>query len=142
MKYEAGPLADFPAGKIHVVEIGSRSVGIVNTGDELYAVLNICPHAMAPVCEGRLATEGTPLPSAAGEIVWGMENRILRCPWHGYEFDLADGGRTVFTNFKARVRMFPVTVEGGTVMVEMQERTAAGRPNWRERSAAEAEPAA
>lgn len=125
MKHEVGQVGDFAPGSITIVDIGSRSIGIVNAAGELYAVLNVCPHALAPVCEGRLT--GTVLPSDPGTAVWGLENRILRCPWHGYEYDLGDGGRTVFTTFKARVRMFPVLVEDGTVSVEIPDRTAAGR---------------
>jgi nitrite reductase (NADH) small subunit len=122
MKHPVGPVDEFAVGSIRIVEIAARSVGIVNTGSQLYAVLNVCPHALAPVCEGRLT--GTLLPSEPGKAVWGLENRILRCPWHGFEYDLGEGGRTVFTTFKARVRMFPVTVEDGTVYVEMKSRSA------------------
>lgn len=119
MKHRAGAVSDFEAGSIKIIELGGRSIGIVNTAGELYAVLNICPHALAPICEGRLT--GTMLPSAAGEADWGLDGRILRCPWHGYEYDLGDGGRTVFTSFRARVRMFAVTVEEGEVYVEIPE---------------------
>jgi nitrite reductase/ring-hydroxylating ferredoxin subunit len=119
MKYPAGPVDDFPAGSIEVITIRARSVGIVNTGTDFYAILNVCPHALAPVCEGRLT--GTFLPSPQGAPVWGLDGRILRCPWHGFEFDLGDGGRSVFTTFRARVRMFPASVENGVVHVEMKE---------------------
>src|SRR5690348_15114280 len=90
MKYPVGSVDEFPAGTIQLRDVGARSLGIVNTGSKLYAVLNVCPHALAPVCEGRLT--GTMLPSAPGEAVWGLENRLLRCPWHGYEYDLEEGG--------------------------------------------------
>lgn len=120
MKHAVGALEDFPEGKITVVEVGTRSIGIVNAGGTLYAVLNVCPHALAPVCEGKLT--GTMLPSRQGEAVWGMQGRILRCPWHGFEYDLDNAGQTVFTSFKARVRMFPVSVADGEVHVEMPDR--------------------
>ena len=58
------------------------------------------------------------LPSATGEVEYGLQGRILRCPWHGYEFDLAAGGRAVFTSYKARLRMFPVTIDKGRIIVE------------------------
>jgi 3-phenylpropionate/trans-cinnamate dioxygenase ferredoxin subunit len=131
MKHPVGAVDDFPPGTIQLREIGSRSIGIVNAGSKLYAVLNVCPHALAPVCEGKLT--GTMLPSEPGQAAWGLDDRILRCPWHGYEYDLEDGGKTVFTSFRARVRMFPVTVDDGVVHVEMAERTAQGRPDWRHR---------
>jgi len=120
MKHAVGRVEEFEPGRIKIVTVDDRSVGIVHADDRFYAVLNVCPHELAPVCEGRLS--GTILPSLPESLEYGMEGRILRCPWHGYEFDLADGGRAVFTRFKARVRMFPVTVEDGVVMVEMKAR--------------------
>jgi 3-phenylpropionate/trans-cinnamate dioxygenase ferredoxin subunit len=126
MKHALGPVEDFPAGGIKTFEVGGRSVGVVNAGDTLYGVLNVCPHALAPVCEGRLV--GTMLPSAQGEAIWGMDGRILRCPWHGFEFDLANGGQTVFTTFKARVRMFGVSVEDGIVHIDLPDRPAVPAP--------------
>ena len=129
MKHDVGRIDDFAPGSITIVEIDSRSIGIINGASKLYAVLNVCPHALAPVCEGRLT--GTVLPSDPGTAVWGMENRILRCPWHGFEYDLEDGGRTVFTTFKARLRMFPVSVEEDIVYVEIRERAAAPQSSAR-----------
>jgi nitrite reductase (NADH) small subunit len=123
MMHPVGALAEFPEGSITIVGIEDRSVGIVNAGGEIYAVLNVCPHALAPICEGRLT--GTFVPSEPGTAVWGMENRILRCPWHGFEYDLANQGQTVFTTFKARVRMFPVTVADDLVSVDVPERRSA-----------------
>jgi nitrite reductase (NADH) small subunit len=124
VKHAVGSIDEFPAGQIRVVKIGSRSIGIINNGEKFYAVLNVCPHELAPIC-AKAVVSGTMLPSATGTVEYGMHNRILRCPWHGYEFDLEDGGRTVFTTFKARVRMFPVSVEDGTVLVEVKERESA-----------------
>jgi 3-phenylpropionate/trans-cinnamate dioxygenase ferredoxin subunit len=35
---------------------------------------------------------------------------ILRCPWHGWEFDLTTG-RSVFNPHRTRVRSYRVSVE-------------------------------
>jgi nitrite reductase/ring-hydroxylating ferredoxin subunit len=50
---------------------------------------------------------------------YGLAGRILRCPWHGYEFDLGDQGLAAFTKFRGKLRMFPVVVEDGHVLVEV-----------------------
>jgi 3-phenylpropionate/trans-cinnamate dioxygenase ferredoxin subunit len=115
-RHRVGTLDEFPPGQMRIFEIEGRSVGVVNAGDEFFAVLNICPHELAPVCEGALS--GTVIPSAPGQPVYGRENRILRCPWHGYEYDLGDGGRAAFTDFPGRLRLFPVTIQAGEVYVE------------------------
>jgi nitrite reductase (NADH) small subunit len=117
MKHAVGHLDEFEPGTITLISVDSRSIGVVNSGSKLYAVLNVCPHALGPICEGVLS--GTMLPCEPGQPRYGLENRILRCPWHLYEFDLEDGGRSVFTTFKARLRMYPVTVEESTVFVHI-----------------------
>jgi 3-phenylpropionate/trans-cinnamate dioxygenase ferredoxin subunit len=45
-----------------------------------------------------------------GEITYTREGEILRCPWHGWEFDLATG-RSVFDPNRTRVKSYPVEVE-------------------------------
>jgi 3-phenylpropionate/trans-cinnamate dioxygenase ferredoxin subunit len=118
VKHVLGPLADFPPGSVRVVSIGERSIGIINSGDDVYAVLNVCPHELAPVCLGTVS--GTLLPSKPGEMDYGLSGRILRCPWHGYEFDLGDDGRAAFTTFRGKLRMFPAWVEDEQVVVEVK----------------------
>jgi nitrite reductase (NADH) small subunit len=48
--------------------------------------------------------------SKPGEYARAREGEILRCPWHGWEFDLTTG-RSVFNPHKTRVRSYEVTVE-------------------------------
>ena len=86
-----------------------------NVGGRLYAVRNVCPHQGAPLCRGTVS--GTMLPSAPQEYVYGMEDRILRCPWHGWEFHL-DTGESL-TNAKRRVRTYPVTIDGDSVFIDV-----------------------
>jgi nitrite reductase (NADH) small subunit len=116
-----GRADEYEPGKFQIFTLDGRSVGVVRRDDEFFAVLNICPHELAPVCEGTFS--GTMLPSAPGAAAYGLENRILRCPWHGYEFDLGNGGRAVFTTFRGRVRLLDVEVEGGEVFVELRRRS-------------------
>jgi nitrite reductase (NADH) small subunit len=118
MKRALGPLADFEPGRMRIVEAGGRSIGVYNTGAELFAVLNVCPHQLAPVCSGTVS--GTMLPSDPETLLYGMEHRVLRCPWHGWEFDLSSG-ETLFRKDKRRLLTFPVVVEGGVVHLEEKE---------------------
>lgn len=41
--------------------------------------------------------------------MWGREGEILRCPWHGWEFDITTG-KSVFNPHRMRVKSFTVTV--------------------------------
>jgi len=50
------------------------------------------------------------LPTPPGEYRWGREGEILRCPWHGWEFDITSG-RSIFNPHRTRVKTYEVTVE-------------------------------
>ncbi|MCY4062011.1 MAG: Rieske (2Fe-2S) protein [Chloroflexi bacterium] len=107
-------LNDLAPGERRIIADAGRSIGVFNTGSQIVAVLNICPHAYAPVCLGKIS--GTTLPSKPGEYIWGRENEILRCPWHGWEFDLHSG--QCLTD-RRRLKRFPVTVRDGRIYVEV-----------------------
>jgi nitrite reductase/ring-hydroxylating ferredoxin subunit len=105
-----------PPGGRKIMEVGGRSIGVFNVNGTFVAVLNVCPHALAPVCLG--AVRGTTLPSIPGEYRWGREGEILACPWHGWEFDLRTGRALVDT--RKRLRLYPVTVRDDTVYVTLR----------------------
>ena len=107
-------VSELPVGGRRIIDAGGKSIGVFNTGSQIVAVLNICPHEFAPVCRGKVG--GTTLPSRPGEFHWGRDNEILRCPWHGWEFDLHTG--ECLTD-RRKLRRFPVTVRGGAVYVEV-----------------------
>jgi 3-phenylpropionate/trans-cinnamate dioxygenase ferredoxin subunit len=95
------------------VEVEGRSIGVFNVQGSFVAVLNVCPHELAPVCLG--AVRGTALASMPGEYRWGREGEILACPWHGWEFDLLTGRALADT--RKRLRLYPVVVREDTVYV-------------------------
>jgi 3-phenylpropionate/trans-cinnamate dioxygenase ferredoxin subunit len=103
-----------PGGR-KIVEVEGRSIGLFNLHGTFVAVLNVCPHQLAPVCRGRLG--GTTLPSPPGALRWGREGEILACPWHGWEFDLLTG--TALADGRRHLRLFPVTVEDETVFITL-----------------------
>ena len=112
-KHAVASIAELPPGGRKIVDVEGRSIGIFNVNGCYVAVLNVCPHELAPVCRGRVG--GTTLPSAPGEYCWGREGEILACPWHGWEFDLLTG--KALADPRKRLRLYPVSVEGDTVYV-------------------------
>lgn len=102
-------VAELPAGARKLVTFGKVEVGVFNVGGGFHAYRNICPHAGAPVCIGKVS--GTTLPSPVYEYEHGREGCILRCPWHGWEFDLKTGEHLV--DPKTRLKKFPVEVAAG-----------------------------
>jgi nitrite reductase (NADH) small subunit len=109
---------EIPPGGRKLVEIGGRSIGVFNVHGTFVAVLNVCPHELAPVCRGQV--RGTALPSLPDEYCWGREGEILACPWHGWEFDLLTGRALAD---KRRLRMYPVAVRDDTVYVTLSGST-------------------
>ena len=103
-----GRVSELPPGGRTIVEVEGRSIGVFNVQGQYYALRNRCPHQGAPLCLG--AIKGMALPSKPGEYVWGREGEILRCPWHGWEFDILTG-RSIFNPHRMRVRTYEVTVE-------------------------------
>lgn len=103
-----GRASELKPGERRIVEAEGRSIGIFNVNGSLYALRNSCPHQAAPLCMG--AIKGMTMPSAPGEYVWDREGEILRCPWHGWEFDILTG-RSIFNPHRTRVKAYDVTVE-------------------------------
>ncbi len=65
------PLADCsdcPPGSSREVVVDGRVIAIFNVNGEYRAVLNLCPHAFAPICRG--AVRGTTAASQPGEYRW------------------------------------------------------------------------
>lgn len=115
-KYCVGPVADFKTGSWRLARIGGREIGIYNRGDRLFAVRNRCPHEGAPLCIERL--RGTMRPSKPGQYDVGHSDRVLACPWHGWEFDI-ETGSMLFGTGDLRLRRYSVTVEDEVVFVNM-----------------------
>ena len=107
-KHIVGPVHELPPGERRIVEAEGRSIGIFNVNGQFYALRNACPHQAAPLCLG--AIKGMTMPSKPGEYVWAREGEIIRCPWHGWEFDLTTG-RSIFNPHRTRVKTYDVTVE-------------------------------
>ncbi|HEU5087629.1 MAG TPA: Rieske (2Fe-2S) protein [Roseiflexaceae bacterium] len=114
-KHVVARVADIPPGERRIVELEGRSIGVFNVHGTFYALRNTCPHQAAPLCLG--AIKGMTMPSRPGEYVWAREGEIIRCPWHGWEFDITTG-RSIFNPHRIRVATYDVTVEPDDERVE------------------------
>lgn len=66
-------LGELPMGGMRACLIGGREILICHTREGVFALDNICTHAHARLCEGRLRA-----------------TRLV-CPLHGASFDIRDG---------------------------------------------------
>lgn len=107
--------ADLAVGERRIVEVEGRSIGIFNIDGNYYALHNRCPHMAGPLCEGPVT--GTTLPTADGGFVYGMEGELVRCGWHGWEFEIKSG-RCLISE-RIRAKSYRVTTEGGELILHV-----------------------
>lgn len=101
---------DLPPGSHQIVDVAGVSIGVFNVDGNFHALLNRCPHKAAPLCRGRVT--GLVTGDRSGDFQFERDGEIIRCPWHGWEFDITTGC-SVFNPHRIRTRSFPVSIEVG-----------------------------
>jgi 3-phenylpropionate/trans-cinnamate dioxygenase ferredoxin subunit len=114
-RHVVAPAAELPAGARRLVEIGGRKIAIFNVGGALYAILDRCPHQGGSLFCGALT--GLVESSEPGEYRYSRRGEIVRCPWHGWEYDLATG-QSWCDPRRMRVKTYAVEVESGGDLVK------------------------
>jgi nitrite reductase/ring-hydroxylating ferredoxin subunit len=67
------PLTELAVGRMRACTVATREIVLCRTREGVFALDNICTHAEARLCEGRLRA-----------------TRLI-CPLHGGSFDVRDG---------------------------------------------------
>ena len=111
------PLAELPPGSRLRVEVRGRGIAVFNVDGKLFAISDRCPHMGGSLCKGRLI--GLVEASEPGQYQYSRPQEILRCPWHGWEFDLATG-RSRFDPDRWKVRAHNARVVGGADLAEAE----------------------
>jgi 3-phenylpropionate/trans-cinnamate dioxygenase ferredoxin component len=95
-------LSELPEEGVLAVEIDGTPVAVVRTGDDVYAMRDVCSHAEVALSEGD------------------VYNHTIECWLHGSCFDLRTGKPT---NPPATqpVPTYPVKIEGDDVYVSLKE---------------------
>jgi len=84
-----GELSALYEDRFTIQQLDNRTVGATLLQGKPVVVLNFCPHAGAPICQGKIV----PLQYTNEEqqLQFDAEHLLLRCPWHGWEFSLKSG---------------------------------------------------
>lgn len=106
-------IEDLPPGTMKLVPVGKFGVGVYNIDGSLYAIANYCAHEGAPLCAGYVGGTNEFDPETPGWLRHVRAGRIVRCPWHQWEFDITTG-RTV-ADARKRVRIYQVDIADGEV---------------------------
>ena len=106
---------EIPPGGRKIVEAGGREIGIFNLGGEFFAIANRCPHEGASLCRGRIV--GLVEADDPGTYRYSRRNELVRCPWHGWEFDIRTG-RSWCDPQGTKVRSYQVSLEAGSALLD------------------------
>ena len=114
---DVGAVADFPGGRPLRIEVDGRSLSLVRRGHDFYALRDICPHQGGRLSAGTIGGVARAA-EVGGPVTQQQQGLILRCPWHGWAYNVATGCSLVEPE-RVRVRAFPVRVEAGRVIVDV-----------------------
>jgi len=109
-KHIIGTVDEIPPGDRKLVTIEGREIGVFNVHGEFYALRNRCPHQGGALCKGRVS--GFVTANVPGEYEYTRKGEILRCPWHGWEYDIKTGQSWVDPS-SVRVRSYEVEIAQG-----------------------------
>jgi 3-phenylpropionate/trans-cinnamate dioxygenase ferredoxin subunit len=109
---DVGSVADLEREGHVVGRVGGREIGVVTVNGELRGVRNRCPHHGGPLCLGTVRSR---VVGGPGEYTLSGAS-VLRCPWHGWEFDPMSG--RCLDDDSMRVAVYPAKAEGGRVLVQ------------------------
>ena len=108
--------AELGPGQMVSGKLGPMPIVVIRTRDgELYGLLDKCLHQGGPLSRGRLLEA---IDSSPGECTYKVlaGRDIVKCPWHGYEYDVKTGS-TLFDPDR-KLRTFKVHEEDGHIVAE------------------------
>ena len=91
---------EIKSGSYKLVGVGGREVAVLNLDGKFHAFENVCPHMGGPVGEGII------------------ENGVVTCPLHGWNFDITTGESRNMPGQK--LNTFEVKVAGQDVLVRVE----------------------
>ena len=106
---------EIPVGGKKVVNPGGREICVFNVKGEHYALINRCPHEGAALSFGPVV--GCFSSKRPGEYALTREGEMLRCPWHGWEFDIKTGQSWCHPE-SVKARTYAVEIVPGEVLAK------------------------
>jgi nitrite reductase/ring-hydroxylating ferredoxin subunit len=95
----AAKIADVPVGAIQEIQVAGKALALANVAGKFFAINNTCLHRGGPLGQGSL------------------QDKIVTCPWHGWEYDVTTG--KLLQNPSMAVPCYPTEVRGEDVFVDI-----------------------
>ena len=92
-----------------IKKINNISIGCIKQKDSFCLVLNVCPHAGAPICRGKI------------ENIYNQNEKIvkaIKCPWHCWHYKL-DTGYPVLDFVKGKLKIFKHSIKENEIFVHL-----------------------
>jgi len=109
-RHVVASVGEIAPGNSKLVTVKGREIGLFNIKGEYFALTNKCPHEGASLCKGRLV--GLAEADEPGKYRLSRQGELLKCPWHGWEFDVRTG-QSWCDPENTYVRQYAVSVEAG-----------------------------
>ncbi len=89
---------EIPPGSIREFQVNGTTIAVANVDGTFYAINNTCLHRGGPLGQGEL------------------EEKIVTCPWHGWQYDVTSG--KVAMNPAIGVETYAVEVRGEDIFID------------------------
>ena len=114
-KHVVAAVSELPPGSRKLVNVRGRPIAVFNLGGEFFGLMNRCPHQGGDLCAGDVSPVITA--ERPGEYAVSRPGEIIRCPWHGWEFDIRTG-QSWCEPGRIRTKQYPVAVAPGVELVK------------------------
>ena len=89
--------SEITPGNAKKIEVGGAEIALFTIAGTFCAIEDTCLHRGGPLSEGS------------------VEEKVVTCPWHGWQYDVTTG--TCLTNPAVSQKKYEVKVEGDDVLV-------------------------
>ena len=114
-RHVVATVGEVAPGTLKLVKAGGREIALFNVNGRFHALADRCPHESGSLCKGRII--GLALADEPGRYRLVREGEFVKCPWHGWEFEIATG-QSYCDPTGTRVRTFEAKVEPGADLVK------------------------
>ena len=114
-RHVVAAVGEIASGGSKLVTVKGRDVALFNVDGKYFAFFNRCPHAGASLCGGKVVRRVEV--TEPGTYRLAPELAMLRCPWHGWQFDIRTGQAWCDPE-TIKVRNYPAAVEPGAQLAK------------------------